>query len=1726
VDTSPGNAQSSALVVDAAGQFHTVFSDDPTGERGVYYARSGDGLTWTPSARIDVPGASTYSPRLAVERESVPIRGRLYAAYQIGSGAAGDIWFTVSDGGAFWFAPRRVDVAPANVSSLFPSVAASNGRVHVAWSDLRLGATYYQIFVRSSSDGGGSWGPETQVSIGGATINLQSRMDAKGDTAVIAWRQSEGAATSIWSSRSDDGGLTWRTNLVAIGGAVTDTLRDPDVVVDELGVAHVVWAHRDATGAWHIESAWSGDGGTWSTPVQIEDVFVAVTAGAPTISVLAGTLWVAWHDNRLGDYDLWASWSDDGIRWGDGVRDGMDLRVDDTDRTPAPGDDATSQFNGTIRTGGYGVFVTWEDARNGPRFDVYFGSIAVSPLVITEIQDEPLSEARVEVYNLGRTPYPMAGVMLSAGTSTVDVSALGSIPARGHVVIGAPPSSDLQASLDMGSEGARVSLRRGTEVLAAAASGPYGIAPDPLPSESTARFAGTLDYTASWTRSVASSFRARNAVPRPNFAPSIVLNEVLFYPASPSPGERFIELYLRATQPLDLTGYRIVSDAIFTFSGGTVSPSYPYVYLFEGRSPGWFAPLDIATDNVYLYDDTGRLLDMVGWTTAHTRLLTVARAISGVGGLRAYDDPSAVANGWVFDQDPSITLVSLVADQRVMADIGTTVAFPLTATNLQSVPEVLNVEWIADLPWPVAFRWPNGTVLSDSAADADLIPDLGLVGPAASAVFRAEVTVPIEGLLRDGNVVTVSVSPATVPVARDPAFLTIDLYPHFDVMRTVNPQTVYLQGTGPPYNEIAQVTVSASGAGLPIVTLVPHDVVFQIDESGSMNGNDPTNLRTEAVKAYIDMMRVDDRGALIGFTGVAWVVNNRPLTYADAMGKVLLKGDADTLACSPSCGGATNIDAALQLGNDWIITYGNRSRPRIEILLTDGRCTVGVPPCPNTNAILDQAVAEGIVIYTVALGADIDIPFLQNIATRTGGQFYQAQTAQDLIAIYQLIGMRVNRTAGIDPDVTDARPMVEDHVPLYLNLVPGSFYDPATGQPRPPEYVLQLPDRTVLQWNVSRILINETWSVRYSVTSTRIGVQDVAWHPDSRVAYTRWDGSTVFQPIPQAQIEVLRAATPPYIELTNPVDGATGVALSQAIVAVFNQDMDWPTVTFTISPPLAVTPSTTARILTLNHGGMAECMEYTVHVTQGRDTEGEDLIPGPVPNPWRFATVCPTRVQYTITRLPVLGDVIVDGTAYPAPATFTWVQSEVHRIEAPDMDVIGASRVVYVAWDDLGGIAHDVTVGAADRTVTATYAWQHRVDLTLRGLQPGRPASVRFELWGAPSLASADAAWSDWADEGSVVETERIVAGLTGERFITLDVVNWTVMGPMQRTVSYYHQYAVNVQLLGLEGHPVGVGFTAFGRPETASSADLWEDWVDAGREVRADGGFTVTARERFRTLDVTRWDIDASRTVTVTYLHQFRPHVTLQGLDATTNHTVGATWRLDLASMADSELDFELSVWADLGAVLEFDAVSTGTPPRYAQSSPQFLVTSAFDATLVYAPTPPPPPEGNWKPVLAVGYTIGILAAGAFGSRRLIDRYIPKPIGGDRRARSRQWATLTLGQKLNELSIADVELKIHKDRTFTRLLLMLPFAAAEASIGVTSYFTGLLRIPESGSWLPLGFWVNTVVLAAGISMSLAVWRRGYRMTNDALLRLAEARERANGRGAAPPGPGEDDRSS
>lgn len=306
------------------------------------------------------------------------------------------------------------------------------------------------------------------------------------------------------------------------------------------------------------------------------------------------------------------------------------------------------------------------------------------------------------------------------------------------------------------------------------------------------------------------------------------------------------------------------------------------------------------------------------------------------------------------------------------------------------------------------------------------------------------------------------------------------------------------------------------------MTTAGADVVFSIDESGSMSWNDPTNLRHNASNNFIDQMdpTSDQAGA------VQWastVIGTIPLTtnFQDVK---------DFINTGPASGG-TNLDVGLNAAID-LLDAGRAGVQKIIIFLCDGEGSYTFSG--NVGSPADLAASKGYRIFSVGLGSGVDEAPMIDMANATGGQYYFASDADSLDPIFNEIFSAINIAAN-DLVVTDV-------IPSYLGIV---------GTPTiAPESTTTNPDgTTTLVWNVGTLNIGETWSVSYDILSSAAGLLPTNVEGLSRVEYLDTAGA----------LQVLELPVPFVSFNEDSVDGVvdaavgmqeTGVPLTAALMGL------------------------------------------------------------------------------------------------------------------------------------------------------------------------------------------------------------------------------------------------------------------------------------------------------------------------------------------------------------------------------------------------------------------------------------------------------------------------------------------------------------------------------------------------------------------------------------------------
>ena len=168
-----------------------------------------------------------------------------------------------------------------------------------------------------------------------------------------------------------------------------------------------------------------------------------------------------------------------------------------------------------------------------------------------------------------------------------------------------------------------------------------------------------------------------------------------------------------------------------------------------------------------------------------------------------------------------------------------------------------------------------------------------------------------------------------------------------------------------------------------------------------MGFNDPSSMRWEAARVFVDVARVGDSIAIIDFDGDARILAELQRIESEA--------DRDSLKAVVSnvdSAGTTNLNEALN-GGYAQLSLDQTANKKVAILLTDGRQDVGnVPPYDNNSHL--QYETAGWSIYTVALGDDTDTELLQLMASATGGQFLHLDNPAQMQTVYAEISFSIN----------------------------------------------------------------------------------------------------------------------------------------------------------------------------------------------------------------------------------------------------------------------------------------------------------------------------------------------------------------------------------------------------------------------------------------------------------------------------------------------------------------------------------------------------------------------------------------------------------------------------------------------------------------------------------------------------------------------------------------------
>ncbi|KAM4587063.1 inter-alpha-trypsin inhibitor heavy chain H3-like isoform 3-T4 [Odontesthes bonariensis] len=161
---------------------------------------------------------------------------------------------------------------------------------------------------------------------------------------------------------------------------------------------------------------------------------------------------------------------------------------------------------------------------------------------------------------------------------------------------------------------------------------------------------------------------------------------------------------------------------------------------------------------------------------------------------------------------------------------------------------------------------------------------------------------------------------------------------------------------------------------------IPKNVVFVIDQSGSMSGKKIQQTRTALVHILNDLAE-DDFFGLITFDHeiLHWKQELVRATSDNLQG-------AKSYARSIQSRGSTNINAAVLEGTRLLNAHPREGSASILILLTDGDPTSGVTNPAKIQSNVRRAIAGKFPLYCLGFGFDVNFEFLEKMSLQNSGE--------------------------------------------------------------------------------------------------------------------------------------------------------------------------------------------------------------------------------------------------------------------------------------------------------------------------------------------------------------------------------------------------------------------------------------------------------------------------------------------------------------------------------------------------------------------------------------------------------------------------------------------------------------------------------------------------------------------------------------------------------------------
>ena len=195
------------------------------------------------------------------------------------------------------------------------------------------------------------------------------------------------------------------------------------------------------------------------------------------------------------------------------------------------------------------------------------------------------------------------------------------------------------------------------------------------------------------------------------------------------------------------------------------------------------------------------------------------------------------------------------------------------------------------------------------------------------------------------------------------------------------PIAIHADAAPAPWNPSHQIVrVGLQAKRVNTDKLPPANLVFLLDVSGSMMGENRLPLAKQAFRLLVDQLREQDRVAIVVYAGAAGLV----LPSTPAYDKTTILAAIDRLQAGGSTAGGAGIQLAYQVAKENFRKDGNN---RV-ILATDGDFNVGVSSTDALIRLVEEKREDGIFLTALGFGmGNIKDNRLEQLADKGNGNY-------------------------------------------------------------------------------------------------------------------------------------------------------------------------------------------------------------------------------------------------------------------------------------------------------------------------------------------------------------------------------------------------------------------------------------------------------------------------------------------------------------------------------------------------------------------------------------------------------------------------------------------------------------------------------------------------------------------------------------------------------------------